>query len=73
MKGPDRVGELLTGAVANHHQVMWPAASICVARVTFAISLQMIFVIWWYMALAYRVRIMFKAVLSYLVYNSLFS
>ena len=61
-KGPDRVGEL-TGAVANHYLVMWPTASFCAARVIFASSLLIVFGIWWYMALACRVRIVFQAAL----------
>ena len=39
MKGPSRVGKLLRGAVANHYLVVRPAASFCVAHVTFASSL----------------------------------
>ena len=61
-KGPDRVGEL-TGAVANHYLVMWPTASFCVARVIFASSLLIVLGIWWYMALACRVRIVSSRVI----------
>ena len=38
MKGPGRVGQF-RGAVVNHYLIMWPAASFCVARITFAKSL----------------------------------